>query len=140
MGRAGRGEPQSLSLHSLEQPHTQTLVSGKPVTVTMRCNVDCSTIAPVTKKQEQQKTPDFPSCALAENHSLPQCFSTLQEFCTNHRNQRGESFIQTPPATAVFYLAFFEECMESSQQVLPSRRARDCQSRQLLRSALTVSI
>lgn len=86
MGRAGRGEPQSLSLHSLEQPHTQTLVSGKPVTVTMRCNVDCSTIAPVTKNQEQQKTPEFPSCALAENHTV---FPSAFQLCRSSAQTTG---------------------------------------------------
>lgn len=85
-GKGREGEPQILFLHSLEQPHTQTLVSGKPVTVTMRCKMDCSTITPVTKNQEQQKTPEFPSCGLAENHTV---FPSAFQLCRSSAQTTG---------------------------------------------------
>lgn len=92
------------------------------------------------QKPGTAKDPWIPQlCSGRKPHSLPQCFSTLQEFCTNHRNQRGESFIQTPPSTAAFYLAVFEECMEAHGRS-SSRWARDCQTRQLLHKTLTVSL
>ncbi|KAK4826407.1 hypothetical protein QYF61_008694 [Mycteria americana] len=43
------------------------------------------------------------------------------EFCTNHRTQEGESFIQNPAAATALHLALFEELMETSQQVVSSR-------------------
>lgn len=62
------------------------LVSGKPVTVTMRWKVDCSTITPVAKIQEQQKTPEFPRCALAENHTV---FPSAFQLCRSSAQTTG---------------------------------------------------
>lgn len=88
------------------------------------------------------KDPWIPQlCSGRKPHSLSQRSSaSLQEFCTNHRTQKGESFIQNPAAAAALHLALFEELMETSQQVLSSRWVRDCLSGQLLHSTVTASL
>lgn len=88
------------------------------------------------------KDPWIPQlCSGRKSCSLSQHFSaSLQESCTNHRTQKGESFIQNPAVAAALHLALFEELMETSQQVVSSRWARDYQSGQLLHSTVTGSL
>lgn len=50
--------------------------------------MDCSTITPLTKDQEQQKTPEFPSCscALAQNHTV---FPSAFQLCISSAQTTG---------------------------------------------------
>lgn len=86
VGRAGRGEPQSLFLHSPEQSHTHTPCSGVGDDSDHEVECRLRTITPGTKNQEQQKTPEFPRCALAKNHTL---FPNAFQLCRSSAQTTG---------------------------------------------------
>lgn len=130
MGRAESEKPQSLFLHPLQQPPTPPVLGpDEAVTMIMRWNHYYSSVPWSAWSTGRAKDPRIPQlCSGRKLHSLSQCLSaSLWEFCTNHRTQKGESFIQNPAAAAALHLSLFEELTETSQQVLSSRWTSDCQ-------------
>lgn len=141
MGRARRGEPQSLFLHSLEQPfaHSVLWCQGNQWLWPWDERWTAAQLLLWPKSRNSKRPLNSPDVLWQKTtQSSPVLFS-FAGVLHKPQDQSGESFIQTP-AAAAFYLAFFEEPMESSQQVLSTRWAKDCQSRQQLHNTLTVSL
>lgn len=72
-------------------PPYPVLWPDEAVTMIMTWKLDCGTITPAShgapEAQEEQKTPEFPSCALAENHTaFP---SALQLLCRSSAQTTG---------------------------------------------------
>lgn len=86
-GQGGENHRAFFSILLSNPTHTPRVLGlGKPVALTMRWKVDSSTITSVTKNQEQQKTPEFPSCTLAENHTV---FPSAFQLCRSSANTTG---------------------------------------------------